>query len=111
MTLLNIFMFFPLELFSTDETNSKRSTPPGYGMLDCGATASAGPEASAKRLISKLRQCDPDLKVCFNYNKRPYFRYGSSGTTSTKDLCGMKLAKLFHAAGFSPEWSSKSKRS
>ena len=71
------FHVFPLELFSTDETNSKRSTPPGYGMLDCGATASAGPEASAKRLISKLRQCDPDLKVCFNYNKRPYFRYGS----------------------------------
>ncbi|CAL1159019.1 unnamed protein product [Cladocopium goreaui] len=71
------FHVFPLELFSTDESNNKRSTPPGYGMLDCGATASAGPEASAKRLISKLRLFDPDLKVCFNYNKRPYFRYGS----------------------------------
>ncbi|CAL1139358.1 unnamed protein product [Cladocopium goreaui] len=71
------FHVFPLELFSTDETDNKRSTPPGYGMLDCGATASAGPEASAKRLISKLRLFDPDLKVCFNYNKRPYFRYGS----------------------------------
>ena len=71
------FHVFPLELFSTDESNNKRSTPPGYGMLDCGATASAGPEASAKRLISKLRLFDPDLKVCFNYSKRPYFRYGS----------------------------------
>ena len=46
-------------------------------MLDCGATASAGPEGSVKRLIGALRKHDPELQVSFNYEKRPFFRYGS----------------------------------
>ena len=46
-------------------------------MLDCGATASAGPEASAKKLISHLRAFDASLLVELNYERRPFFRYGS----------------------------------
>ena len=72
------FPFAPLELYAADDSQrSTRSVPPGYGMLDCGATASAGPEASAKRLIQELRKYDPDLQVNFSYEKRPSFRYGS----------------------------------
>ena len=71
---------FPLELFSTSQpstTGPQRSVPLGFGMLDCGATASAGPESSAKLLISKLREIDPQIGVHLDDSRRPYFRYGS----------------------------------
>eukprot|EP00435_Cladocopium_sp_Y103_P006371 s604_g2.t1 len=68
----------PLELYSANDGGIvQRSVPPGYGMLDCGATASAGPEGSVKRLLGALRQHDPELQVSLNYQKRPFFRYGS----------------------------------
>ncbi|CAL1129948.1 unnamed protein product, partial [Cladocopium goreaui] len=71
---------FPLELLSTSQpstTGPQRSVPLGFGMLDCGATASAGPESSAKLLISKLREIDPQIGVHLDDSRRPYFRYGS----------------------------------
>jgi hypothetical protein len=86
------FHMFPMELFSTNENASTQSSiPPGHGMLDCGATASAGPEASAKKLISFLLHCDPNLQVSFNCQKRPYFQFGSgSGVV----LCIMRFSIL-----------------
>ncbi|CAL1161664.1 unnamed protein product, partial [Cladocopium goreaui] len=71
---------FPLELFSTSQPSTtcpQRSVPLGFGMLDCGATAAAGPESSAKLLISKLREIDPEIGVHLDDSRRPYFRYGS----------------------------------
>ena len=68
----------PLELYSANDGGLvQRSVPPGFGMLDCGATASAGPEGSVKRLIEVLRKRDQGLQVCINHQKRPFFRYGS----------------------------------
>ena len=90
------FHMFPMELFSTNENAStQRSIPPGHGMLDCGATASAGPEASAKKLISFLLHYDPNLQVSFNYQKRPYFRYGSG-----------KWGRAMYHAVIHPSWDS-----
>ena len=86
------FHMFPVELFSTNENASTQSSiPPGHGMLDCGATASAGPKASAKKLISFLLHCDPNLQVSFNCQKRPYFQYGSGNGVV---LCIMRFSIL-----------------
>ena len=70
---------FPLELFSASQSRppTSRSIPVGFGMLDCGATASAGPEASLKLLISKMREKESQLLVMLDTDQRPYFRYGS----------------------------------
>ena len=67
----------PLELYATNEPSVTRAIPPGFGMLDCGATASAGPEASVKKLISVLWEKDVNLQVSLDQTKRPFFRYGS----------------------------------
>lgn len=76
---LGVLENFPLELFSASQSRppTSRSIPVGFGMLDCGATASAGPEASLKLLISKMRVKDPQLQVSLDTDQRPYFRYGS----------------------------------
>ena len=69
---------FPLELYASSELHQAPLTiPAGCGMLDCGATASAGPEASVKRMIGKLREYDSNLVVSLNFEKKPFFRYGS----------------------------------
>jgi len=72
--------YYPMEMMETIQnpsTGPRTVVPLGYGMLDCGATASAGPEASAKKLISHLRAFDASLLVELNYERRPFFRYGS----------------------------------
>lgn len=76
---LGVLEIFPLELFSASQSRppTSRSIPVGFGMLDCGATASAGPEASLKLLISKMRAKEPQLQVLLDADQRPYFRYGS----------------------------------
>ena len=73
------FDVFPLELYAAADSRRtlSPSVPIGCGMLDCGATASAGPEASVKRLLPKLRRVDPDVQVFLDSEKRPFFRYGS----------------------------------
>ena len=70
---------FPLELYATSDSvqQSVPTIPLGSGMLDCGATASAGPEASIKALLGHLRHQDPNILVSLNYDKCPFFRYGS----------------------------------
>ncbi len=73
------FDVFPLELYAAADScrTTSPSVPIGCGMLDCGATASAGPEASVKRLLAKLRKVDPAVQVFLDSDKRPFFRYGS----------------------------------
>ena len=63
----------PLELSSV----SPGKVAPHQGMLDCGATASAGPEASVQRLIEAVLRQDKSATVTVDPNQRPYFRYGS----------------------------------
>ena len=72
---------YPMEMMESSKSSTTNRAQPvvpvGYGMLDCGATASAGPEAVAKKLISHLRTFDENLNVELNYDRRPFFRYGS----------------------------------
>jgi hypothetical protein len=72
-------LFFSLELCAASDTlqQSVPTIPLGSGMLDCAATASAGPEASIKALLGHLRQQDPNSLVSLNYDKCPFFRYVS----------------------------------
>ena len=65
--------FMPLELFTALDSRSPGALwtiPTGFVTLDCGATASAGPETSVKRLVSLLRQVDPAMKVAIAPAKR-----------------------------------------
>ncbi|CAE7794539.1 unnamed protein product [Symbiodinium sp. CCMP2592] len=50
---------------------------PDSGLLDCGATASAGPEASVQRLIAAVIEQDSQATITIDQSRRPYFRYGS----------------------------------
>ena len=63
----------PLEAHSTAATNMK----PNLGLLDCGATASAGPETSVQKLISSVLAKDRGAAVTIAKYMRPYFRFGN----------------------------------
>ena len=53
------------------------SLSPQSGLLDCGATASAGPEASVQRLVAAVLERDSKAQITIDQQRRPYFRYGS----------------------------------
>ena len=65
---------FPLELYAASNSlqQSVPTIPLGSGMLNCGATASAGPEACIKALLGHLRHQDPNILVSLNYDKCPF---------------------------------------
>ena len=68
----------PLGLYTSADLHPPAHVmPEGCGMLDCGATASVGPEASVKKLISSLCKVDEHLGVSLDTSRRPFFRYGS----------------------------------
>jgi len=50
-----------------------------FGMLDCGATASAGSEQAVQRLVAAVLRADPraQIKITNEESARPYFRFGS----------------------------------
>ena len=48
-----------------------------FGMLDTGATCSAGPESSIKKMIAAVLEKDSKAKLTFDMKKRPRFRFGS----------------------------------
>ncbi|CAE7548364.1 unnamed protein product, partial [Symbiodinium necroappetens] len=58
-------------------SSEKDAIPPTSGLLDCGATASAGPEASVQRLIAAVIEQDSQATITIDQSRRPYFRYGS----------------------------------
>ncbi|CAE7863759.1 unnamed protein product [Symbiodinium necroappetens] len=53
------------------------SSSPGTGMIDCGATASAAPEAVVRGLISAVLTQDRGAKIELEQSARPYFRFGN----------------------------------
>ena len=55
----------------------KDSSSTSHGMLDTGATCSAGPETSIKNLISAVLQQDRAAHITIDGKRRPRFRYGS----------------------------------
>ena len=58
-------------------SQEKDALSPSSGLLDCGATASAGPEASVQRLIASVIEQDQGATITIDQSRRPYFRYGS----------------------------------
>ncbi|CAE7800179.1 unnamed protein product [Symbiodinium sp. CCMP2592] len=53
------------------------STEPQLGMLDCGATASAAPEAVVKGLISSVLSIDRGARIDIDQYSQPFFRFGN----------------------------------
>ena len=64
-----------LELHSAD--SQVKSPPPQVGMLDCGATASAAPEAVVQGLITAVLAADKGARIELDQAARPYFRFGN----------------------------------
>ncbi len=63
---------------TTESPGPKVVTPgPESAMLDSGATCSAGPETSVRRLIAAILEKDSGATIEVNTKLRPKFRYGS----------------------------------
>ena len=52
------------------------TSSPERGMIDCGATASAAPEAVVQGLISAILEKDKEARIDIDQSARPYFRFG-----------------------------------
>ncbi|CAE7295575.1 GIP [Symbiodinium sp. CCMP2592] len=69
-----------LELKDSKEINSadSSSSPAAeVGLLDCGATASAAPEAVVQSLINAVLCHDKNARIDLDQSARPYFRFGN----------------------------------
>ena len=73
-----------LEMSDRDLFLSSPSAPPGShtnsssdALIDCGATASAGPEESVKGLIRAVLETDRSASIHIEKYMRPYFRFGN----------------------------------
>ena len=70
-----------LEVSDSMELNSASANPEAdtshVGMLDCGATASAAPEAVVQGLISAILSKDKTARIELDQSARPYFRFGN----------------------------------
>eukprot|EP00435_Cladocopium_sp_Y103_P022172 s5992_g5.t1 len=53
-----------------------REITPGNGMIDSGATCSAGPETSVQRLVTKIMEADPAAQIRVETKYQPRFRFG-----------------------------------
>ena len=71
--------FYGLEIQPTLDLHatSTASLKPGCSLIDCGATASAGPEESVKGLISSILAVDKGASVSIAKYMRPFFRFGN----------------------------------
>ena len=70
--------YHSLEMTSTMEMASATASTstPERGMIDCGATASAAPEAVVQGLISAILEKDKEARIDIDQSARPYFRFG-----------------------------------
>ncbi|CAL1142414.1 unnamed protein product, partial [Cladocopium goreaui] len=59
------------------KTQIPREIPPGSGMIDSGATCSAGPETSVQRLVTKIMEADAAAQIRVETKDQPPFRFGS----------------------------------
>eukprot|EP00435_Cladocopium_sp_Y103_P003699 s2780_g1.t1 len=62
-----------------------------HGMLDCGATCSAGPERSIQNLVNASLAKDHSARVTVNGKNRPRFRYGSGQANGRKLFINFKF--------------------
>ncbi|CAE7826136.1 unnamed protein product, partial [Symbiodinium necroappetens] len=62
---------------AASSTATTSSNAPQLGMLDCGATASAAPEAVVKGLISSVLSIDRGARIDIDQYSQPFFRFGN----------------------------------
>ena len=62
---------------AASSTATTSSNAPHLGMLDCGATASAAPEAVVKGLISSVLSIDRGARIDIDQYSQPFFRFGN----------------------------------
>ena len=70
-------------------TTSPDGAKPQFGMVDCGATASAAPEGVVKGLIQAILEVDKSAHVEFDEYMRPFFRFGDGRWG--KALCKVRI--------------------
>ena len=80
------------------------------GMLDCGATCSAGPETSIQRLLTAVLDVDKAALVRIDGKRRPRFRFGSGSwgralyhVTITSSLTQRSFEALLFQIHLNPE--------
>ena len=78
---VNAYALYGMELASTTKASTGASSSSlasqAYGMLDCGATASAAPEVSAQELVKAVLSHDRQATVNILSAQRPNFRFGN----------------------------------
>ncbi|CAE7252767.1 unnamed protein product [Symbiodinium sp. CCMP2592] len=66
-----------LDMVAEAASATTDSLSPNVGMIDCGATASAAPEAVVKGLIGAVLAQDRSAQIEMDQASRPYFRFGN----------------------------------
>ena len=69
-----------LKIFSTSERDAKtegKEMMASEGLVDTGATATAGGQTAVERLCAAVVATRPDARILVQEHERPYFRYGS----------------------------------
>ena len=91
-----------MESPSPRELNANAVQSPGstssaagpFGMVDTGASASAGPQAAVQELLQAVASTDPGVQIQVNTSEsaRPYFRFGSGAWDRV--VCGVWIRKF-----------------
>ena len=74
-----LMMSKPMKTSVQSPSSSSQWTDPGgpRGVVDTGATVSAGGKQAVQEMVESLASIRPDLKVTVVQGDKPYFRYGS----------------------------------
>ena len=64
---------------STTKTATLSHMSSQHGLIDCGATASAGPQMAVEALIASVLAKDSQASINILKSSRPYFRFGNGG--------------------------------
>ena len=59
------------------QTTAAERLPNTHGLLDCGATASAGPQIAVENLVNAVLAKDSQAQIKIHQGDRPYFRFGN----------------------------------
>ena len=107
-----------LNLHSATGSSALSKIGQSQGLIDCGATASAGPQVAVEHLIQSVLAQDSRATVDVLKSARPYFRFGNggwgralyqvvigssiTGTTRTFRLYALPNPPDLHHPGFDP---------
>ena len=91
-----------VEFFTTSEreaTMDSKELLASEGLVDTGATATAGGQAAVERLCAAVVAARPDARIIVQEHERPYFRYGSGkwgrALYKVEVVCGSTFFGMF----------------